>query len=144
MGNVDNVTIDMSELGSTIKAIMEEYSVETKSRVDDAVKEVTKDAKDVVKANANTEKPDKFGRIRFPHRVGKYKKSITFKMETLAMATYGHVYASGHEYSLTHLLENGHKVWNAPGVRTKPFKHWKLGEELADHEIIPIMTKYLK
>lgn len=141
--NVDDVIIDPDELGETIIQMMEEYGVETRDRVDKATTEVTKSSKDTVKANANIEHPDKNGRIRHPNRIGKYKKSITYKMEHQSLVIIGHVYAKGHEYSLTHLLENGHKVWNAPGVRTRPFKHWKYGEDKAEHMLIPTMKKYL-
>ena len=79
--SVDDVIIDPDELGETIIQMMEVYGAETRDRVDKATTEVTKSSKDTVKANANIEHPDKNGRIRHPNRIGKYKKSITYKME---------------------------------------------------------------
>lgn len=136
--SVDNVTIDPEELGTVIAEMMEEYGVETRARIAEVTKEVTKDAKNIVKANANVEMGN-----RFPYRKGKYKRSIRYRMKETSLSDIGIVYASGHEYSLTHLLENGHKLWQAPGKRTRAFKHWKKGEELAQQEFVPKMIKKL-
>lgn len=136
--SVDNVRVTPEQLGSAIRELMEEYGVETRQRVSEVTKEVTKDAKNTVKKHANVESGK-----RFPYRVGKYKKSITFRMREEGYSDTGVVYASGHEYSLTHLLENGHKLWQAPGKRTRAFPHWKYGEELAQQEFVPKMIKKL-
>ncbi len=136
--SVDNVTIEPEELGEVIAQYMEEYGVETRARIAEVTKDVTKDAKNIVKKNANVEMGN-----RFPYRRGKYKKSIRYRMKEESLSDTGIVYASGHEYSLTHLLENGHKLWQAPGKRTRAFPHWKKGEELAQQEFLPKMVKKL-
>lgn len=121
---VNDVVCDISELGEEVAKIAEEFKEKTVDQVDLAVREVTKEARDIIKQNANVDR-------RNVKRKGKYKRSITYKIERDLIHTEGIIYASGHEYSLTHLLENGHELWNAPGRRTGAYKHWKLGEELA-------------
>jgi len=128
LGNVDNVYCDVSELPTKVQEILEEYAATTRAKMTEAVTETTKDARDIIKANANVD-------ARSTRRKGKYKKSIRYKINEESLQTEGQVYASGHEYSLTHLLENGHRIWNSPGRRTRAFKHWKLGEDLAIDEL---------
>ncbi len=128
--SVDDYYITPEQLGEAIEGILTEYSGTTRAAIKDAVTETTRDAKKEIKANANVEKGN-----RFPYRRGKYKKSISYRMETAYYSDTGIIYAKDHEYSLTHLLENGHKLWNAPGKRTRAFPHWKKGEELAIQEL---------
>ena len=49
------------------------------------------------------------------------------------------VYAGGHQYSLTHLLENGHRIVRPDktdtGRRTKPIAHIKPAEDWAVNEL---------
>lgn len=134
---VNDVVCDISELGEEVAKIAEEFKEKTVDQVDLAVREVTKSAKDVIKQNANVDK-------RNVKRKGKYKRSITYKIERDLIHTEGIIYASGHEYSLTHLLENGHELWNAPGRRTRAFKHWKLGENFASEKLPETIVLKLK
>lgn len=136
--SVDNVRIPPEQLGEVLAEMMEEYGVETRQRMCEITKEVTKDTKNEVKKHANVESGK-----RFPYRVGKYKKSISYKMKEEGYSDTGIVYARNHEYSLTHLLENGHNLWQAPGKRTRAFPHWKYGEQLAQQEFVPKMIKKL-
>lgn len=126
----------MSQLGPEIRKIIQEYKEHSLAQIDRAVEETTKDSKDIVKAKANVED-------RNTRRKGKYKRSITYKIERELAHTHGVIYASGHEYSLTHLLENGHNLWNSPR-RTRAFEHWKDGETNAIKELPSLIEKYLK
>ena len=116
--------------------MIQEYKEHSLAQIDRAVEETTKDSKDIVKAKANVDH-------RNTRRKGKYKRSITYKIERELGHTRGVIYASGHEYSLTHLLENGHNLWNSPR-RTRAFKHWKDGETNAIKELPSLIEKYLK
>ena len=116
--------------------MIQEYKEHSLAQIDRAVEETTKDSKDIVKAKANVED-------RNTRRNGKYKRSITYKIERELAHTRGVIYASGHEYSLTHLLENGHNLWNSPR-RTRAFEHWKDGETNAIKELPSLIEKYLK
>lgn len=134
---VNDVVCDISELPEEVAKILESYGDKATDCVDGAVREVTKAAKEVIKANANVDK-------RNVARKGKYQRSIKYKIERDLIHTEGIVYASGHEYSLTHLLENGHDLWNNPGRRTRAYKHWKLGEELAIETLPRTIVEKLK
>lgn len=135
--NVDHVYCEMDNLSTVIQQILTQYSVDTREDVSQAVKTVTKKAAKIVKSNANVDK-------RNTPRKGKYKRSIRSKTVEEVFQTEGVVYAGGHEYSLTHLLENGHFLWNAPNRRTMEFKHWKLGEEYAINELPLEIIRKLK
>ncbi len=80
----------------------------------------------------------------FKDRRPKYRKSIAWRIDTRGFYTEGQIYAKGNESALTHLLENGHELWNMPGKRTKAYVHWKVGELSADAQIIPNIEKYIK
>lgn len=127
----DNVTVDLDHVDDAVKELLSDYSAETIARIDDAVVDTAKESRDVVRTKANAENP-RNGKFRFPNRFGKYKRSIAYKKtergEFNISAT---VYARGHEYSLTHLLEHGHKLWQSPTRKTRAFAHWKIGEEYA-------------
>lgn len=133
---VNDVYCDMSQLGPEIRKMIQEYKEHSLAQIDRAVEETTKDSKDIIKAKANVDH-------RNTRRRGKYKRSITYKIERELAHTRGVIYASGHEYSLTHLLENGHNLWNSPR-RTRAFKHWKDGETNAIKELPSLIEKYLK
>lgn len=138
---VDEIVVKPKEFNAAIIKIMEEYGKETFTRINKVTNEVTKDTKKEVKKNANVETKEP---LRFPNRVKRYKKSISYRTEKNGVMNYGRVYAKNHEYSLTHLLENGHKLWNAPGKRTRAFPHWKKGEELAQKEFAKEIIKELQ
>lgn len=72
-----------------------------------------------------------------------YRKNIKARTKFDDLNAYGQVYGANHQYSLTHLLENGHELWNSP-IRTRSFEHWMYGEELADDESLTVFTKHLK
>lgn len=134
--NANHVYCDMDELGEVIGQIAKDFSAETRVGVKEATREVTKETRDIIKANANVDP-------RNVARKGKYKRSISFRMEEQPMQDEGIVYAKGHEYSLTHLLEKGHALWNSP-KRTRAFPHWVTGEQYAIKELPDRIIKKLK
>lgn len=136
VGNVDHVYCNIEELGEAIGQIVQDFSSETRVKVKQATREVTEETRDTVKERANVDP-------RNVARKGKYKRSISFKMEERPMQDVGIIYARGHEYSLTHLLENGHELWNSP-KRTRAFPHWVTGERYAIKELPERIVKKLK
>lgn len=147
VGEVDEYVINPKELGTTIIKLMDEYGKETFSRINKVTNEVTKDTKKEVKKNSNVEGGSPFHStsLRFPNRVGKYAKSISRRTEKKGVVYTGRIYAKDHEYSLTHLLEKGHRlVRNGVTVgETRPNQHWKKGEELAQKEFAKEIIKEL-
>lgn len=136
VGNVDHVYCNIEELGEVIGQIAQEFSSETRVKVKEATREVTEETRDTVKERANVDP-------RNVARKGKYKRSISFRMEERPTQDVGIVYARGHEYSLTHLLEKGHELWNSP-KRTRAFPHWVTGERYAIKELPDRIVKKLK
>ena len=122
IGNTDNVVVSMEELPEAIQAILEEFSTETRMEVSEAVSEVAKESRKIIAENAPV------------GRRGKYHKSIRTRTEEEAFGRTVTIFAANHEYSLTHLLEKGHELWNSPR-RTRAFVHWKTGEQHAIDEL---------
>lgn len=123
IGNTDNVVVSMEELPEAIQAILEEFSTETRMNVSEAVSEVGKESRRIISQEAPQ------GRRK------KYYKSIRTRTEEEAFGRTATIFAANHEYSLTHLLEKGHKLWNRPSRPTRAFKHWKTGEQHAIDEL---------
>ena len=115
----DHVVCNMDELGDTVKKILKEYAEETKEKVDEAVTEVSRNTKKIIKANAN----------RGVRKV--YYKSFRTHTEDTLFGRDVTIHSKKHEYSLTHLLEHGHELWNRPEKPTRAFPHWKKGEDYA-------------
>ena len=119
VGTTDHVVVDINQLPEAIQSILEEYSFETREKVSEAVSETAKESRKIVSDKAPQ------GRRK------KYFKSIRVKTEEETFGRACTLYATNHEYSLTHLLEHGHKLWNRPSRPTRAFPHWKDGEQHA-------------
>ena len=116
---MSNIRID--ELTREINEILEEYNDEIIDSTKETVDEVSKEAHKIVKENA----PVETGKSE---RKGKYKKSLKVKTIVESFTEKKNViYASGEEYRLTHLLENGHKL--AKGGETRKIPHFKYGND---------------
>lgn len=129
----NHITVPMEEFGAAMNEILSEFDDVVRNAVNTGIRET------LVDTSKETRKTG-----LYENRRPKYRRSISWRMSTKGFYTEGQVYARGHEYSLTHLLENGHRLWNAPGRRTPAFKHWKFGEELADATILENIEKHLK
>lgn len=128
--NTIHCTID--ELPNAMQTILKAYSNKVADINDDAVRKVTKKTTAIVKKSGS-----------YRNRSGKYRKAIRSKVEKSYGMCSGVVYAGNHEYSLTHLLEKGHRLWNSPR-RTRAFPHWIKGEQYAQKELPTLIVKGLK
>lgn len=129
----NHIVVPMEEFGAAMNGILSEFQDVVRKAVNDGVRDVLKESAKEIRETGT-----------YQNRRPKYRRSIGWRMSTKGFFTEGQVYAKDHEYSLTHLLENGHGLWNAPGRRTRAFKHWKFGEEWADEAIMKNIEKYLK
>lgn len=117
---------NLGELVESIGVILADYSDWVCDVTAEEIKAVAKEgAKEAKKAG------------EYKNRRPKYRKSISYKSERKDMLhPHSLIYARNHEYSLTHLLENGHKLWNAPLRKgTRAFPHWVEADELVAKEL---------
>lgn len=125
IGNTDHVVVELDQLGEVVNSILKNYADEARIKIDDAVLEVSEEARLKIKENANVGVRKK----------NKYKNSFRKKVIDDAFGRSVIIHATNHNYSLTHLLENGHWLWNRPQQPTRAFPHWKKGEKLAIEEL---------
>lgn len=114
----------LQDLGKTVEEMMEEYRVEINEVTDKSIRKVTKQTTKVIEAIAP-----------IGYR-GVYHVSLGEKFSRGATNLEGTVWgAKNHAYSLGHLLENGHFLWNRPTMPSGAYKHWKDGEKFAQDEL---------
>lgn len=129
----NHVRVSMDNAGPALMEILNELTAEVRMGVNQGVRETTKEASKVTKDSGT-----------YQNRRPKYRQSISWRFTTAGPMAEGQVYARGHEYSLTHLLENGHHLWNAPGVMTRAFKHWETGDKYANDNLAKNILKNIK
>lgn len=126
---VGTVVCSIEDLPATLTGLLGEYNTWLVDQSRLAVEDATKDARKETK-----------GTRPYNDITGKYRQSISYKMDNGINWSTGLVYSDSGQHRLTHLLENGHKLWNRPSRPTRQFKHWLMGEAKAQ-EVLP---KYLK
>lgn len=120
------IKCSLGDLPEAIRELLSAYSANIVELSSEAVKEVTKEGAKVAKKAGSYE-----------NRRPKYRDSISTRFEMDTFGTQGQIYAAEHEYSLTHLLEHGHLLWQSP-LRdgTRKFPHWKIADDFV-HEELP-------
>ena len=133
---VGGVAIPIEKIGTAIAQQLDVYSEVVLEQAKEAIKEAGKKGAKEAKHNVT---PD------YTDRSGDYRKSISNRT-TLSRRTFprGLIYAKGHEYSLTHLLENGHKLWNKPTRKTRSFKHWANAQDLVEEELPKLIVQKIR
>lgn len=112
----------MTDFQKEIKAALEEYADVANDVLQEAIE---KSAKEAVKELKKTS----------PKRKGTYAKSWKQKVVSQTLSTVQRViYASGHQYSITHLLEKGHA--KRGGGRVKGYPHIAAAEKNAAERVL--------
>lgn len=129
----NHVACDLTDFASVLDGMLNNIQPVVREAVNIGIKDTAKAASERTRESGT-----------YQNRRPKYRGSISYRISYKEYFVHAQVYARGHEYSLTHLLENGHAIWNKPGRRTRAFPHWKRGEELATEMIVPEIMKHLK
>ena len=136
--------IKISQLSGTINDILKEYKEYCENVTYEDIDQAGTTAQKMIKelspvAASAYKKWEPNAELIQP---GKYKKSWRKKTEGKGSAKPSVVvYASGHQYSLTHLLENGHA--KKGGGRVQGYPHVAPAQELADDEVMRALEKHL-
>ena len=124
MAVVSSNKFDFTE---TVQAYLAKYSAGATEVLEEAIKEVSKEAVKKLKSTS-------------PRRTGDYKKSWAQQPETGRLKVGAVVYARKPEYRLTHLLEKGHAKRGGgrveDGDRVKAIEHIKPVNDWAQEEAI--------
>lgn len=99
--------LTLDNFGKEVEKLLEEYSEDVKSNLDDATKKIVKQGVKLLRSESKS----KFGTS--DKRNKKYAASWTTQFETGRMSTQGTIYNT--ESGLPHLLENGHVSRNGTG-----------------------------
>lgn len=128
----NHIVVDLTGFGEAMNSILSDMQENMREALNKGVKltakETAKETRDV-------------GTYR--NRRPRYRKSISYRFSTKGYIAEAQIYARGHEYSLTHLLEKGHRIGHT-SARTRKYPHWKIGEEYAKSVIDENIFKYLK
>lgn len=118
--------ITANNIAKEMMKTLEDFAGATTDTVRESVREVTKEARTIVKQNANSYGWDD------------YTKSIDQKVENTSTGAVGVVFVRDPDYRRAHLLEHGHAVIRG-GKRVgqaRPFPHFEQGQEHIEHELI--------
>lgn len=113
------------DLAKALSEACEEFTDEIKEKIENKINQIAEEAVEEVKTLA----PVYHGKSKKISK-GRYKKSWKYKIDKERGNLTATVYASGKQYNLTHLLENGHL--NRDGTsRSKAFPHISIANENA-------------
>lgn len=112
----------VNEFEQELTAHLEFYSTRVTEKINRVTKQVANDGKKKIATVGG-----------YKDRTGKYRKSFRIKAVGNYRAPRYKLYSAAPHYRLTHLLEDGHKVWNA-GKNTAPRPHWEETEKFMIEE----------
>ena len=117
------------ELTKALTRACRDFTDEVKEKVENKVNQIAEETVEDVKSLA----PVYHGKNKKTPK-GRYKRSWKYRIDKERGAINAVVYASGKQYALTHLLENGHL--NRDGTsRSKTFPHISKANENAEKKV---------
>ena len=121
------------DLTGQISEIFDDYSRNMKRKVNNSVDKVGKDAVDKLKSTS-------------PKKTGDYARGWKLKRERGRNGINDVVIHNATDWHLTHLLENGHVIRNAPGTygRAPAHVHIKPVEEYFNSEVVEEIQRELE
>lgn len=129
----NHIVCDLTNFGRAVDGILSDMQMQMRDALNKGIRQTAKEVKEKTRDAGS-----------FQNRRPKYRKSIAYRFSASGYVAEAQIYARGHEYSLTHLLENGHRLWQSPGKRTRAFKHWKIGEEWGVRNVERIVLSHLR
>jgi hypothetical protein len=137
------ITADL--LTTEIMSLLQQYANDVTSDMKNDIDSVARATVKKIKEKAPVRKDGK----KKKYQPGSYKKSWRSTVQDENSHRKNRiVYAGGHQYSLTHLLENGHRIVRPDktdtGRRTQPIAHIKPAEDWAVNELEQRTIKRIK
>lgn len=138
---MSSTKVKIDGLSKAVEEILSDYNTNVNVKMAEALKEAGKIGRQEVKDLSPVHTEPYTGK-RGSRSPGTYKKSwrTRYTQENAHKGTV-EVYASGHEYSLTHLLENGHAKRN--GGRVAAIPHIAPAQEIAEKEFEKKFSEYV-
>ena len=129
---MSNIKCSPEEFSAALDSVLDGYTDDVTTRQKKAVDTTAKEVNEVIKEH-----------ITFKQHTHDYVKAFrvkkTFEDTFEKRKTW---YVAAPEYRLTHLLENGHALWQ--GGRTAAFPHIKYGEEIAEQRMVELSIEAAK
>lgn len=112
-------------------SVMQKYTDETKQQIEDGMRQI---GRDTVRRLRDTS----------PQKTGKYAKGWKAEVSTTADGVHLTVRETSRLACLTHLLENGHKIYKHKDRRTRAYPHIQPAEDWAAEQAEKLIQKAVR
>lgn len=129
----DYIRCSLADAGTALYDMVTHMDVAVRMGFEDGIRKVAKDGSKVARDEGTYE-----------NRRPKYRKSLGYRTSGKEFFFQAQLYAKGHEYSLTHLLEKSHSLWQAPEKKTREFPHWKPAKDWIQENIASYILNSIK
>lgn len=115
-------------ISEDLVSVMQTYTDETKQQIEDGMRQIGRETVQRLRTTS-------------PVKTGKYAKGWKAEIKTTDDGVQLTVRETGRMASLTHLLENGHKIYKHKDRRTRAFPHIQPAEEWAEEQAEKLIQK---